>query len=125
MRNTNPVGGTMDARWMGPYMVTASGKQGVYRLKNLRTKMLLKRKVNATQLKRYREPLNIGRPGNTERDISYNLRVREGRTTTENITSRPKRGNEESQSDPPSKRAKNRQPEESTEPQAEVIITEV
>ena len=40
--------------------------------------MVLKRKVNASQIKRYREQLNIGRTGNTKRDSPYNLRVREG-----------------------------------------------
>ena len=77
MRNKNRVGGIMDARWAGPYMVTASGKKGVYKLKNLRTKIALKRKVNATQIKRYREPQNIGRMRKTKYDSAYNLTVRE------------------------------------------------
>ena len=68
----------MNARWTGHYMVTASGKKGVYRHKNLRSKMVLKRKVNATQIRRYREYLNIGRTGTTKRDSPYNLSVREG-----------------------------------------------
>ena len=53
MQNKNRVGVKMDARWTGPYMVTPSDKTGVYKLKNLRTKIVLKRKVNATQTKRY------------------------------------------------------------------------
>ena len=43
--------------------------------------MVLKRKVNGSKIKRYREQLNIGRTGNTKRDspMACNLRVREGR----------------------------------------------
>ena len=40
--------------------------------------MVLKRKVNASQIKRYREQLNIGRTGKTKRDSPCNLIVREG-----------------------------------------------
>ena len=39
--------------------------------------MVLKRTVNATQIKRYREPLNVGRIGKTQCDSAYNLRARE------------------------------------------------
>ena len=36
------------------------------------------RKVNASQIKKYREQLNTRRTGNTKRDSKCNLRVREG-----------------------------------------------
>ena len=48
--------------------------QPVARKGRIDSKMVLKRKINAAQIKRYREPLNIGRSS------LYNLRVRQGTT---------------------------------------------
>ena len=61
MQNKNRVRVTMDAGLTGPYMVKASGKKGVYKLKKLRTKTVLIRKVNATQIKRFEEAIKIGK----------------------------------------------------------------
>ena len=78
----------MDERWTGPYVVTQSCKKGVYRLKSLKTKLLLKKKVNASQLKRYREPLRTETKDNVinKEEKTYKLRTQVRETSKEEET---------------------------------------
>ena len=52
MKNKKRVGGKYDDKWTGPYVVTEKLRHGVFRLKNLKSQRLLRRKVNTVQLKR-------------------------------------------------------------------------
>ena len=76
----------------------------------------VERKVNASQIKRYREQLNIERTGNTKRDSPCNLRVRECTAHSketpiptrldDSATLKNMRKQEQSQNEPPSQRVK-------------------
>ena len=98
--------------------------------------MVLKRKRNSAQIKRYREPLNIGRTVNAKWNNLYNLRVREGTTHSKetqiltirsdaSATSKTKRRKKQSQNEPLSQRVKEEATEKTKEnqpSQADVII---
>ena len=56
MKNKHRIGGKLDLKWLGPYVVTSVTKHGNYKLRCSKSGRMLKQQVPIAQLKKYIRP---------------------------------------------------------------------
>ena len=59
LKNKHRMGGKLDMKWLGPYVVTSVTEYGNYELRCAKSGKLLKQRVPITQLKRYIWPIEL------------------------------------------------------------------